>query len=311
MSARRVTLVVALAAMLGLAGTAVAHAADDPVLTTPGAPVVVTNEPHQLTLTWAPSDWIGEPGQTPIRHEVRAWVGPNVYRILGTTTDADLTLTNLAPGTEYRLTVWAYADRGYSLDSPVTPVRTAYGKARVRYLNLNWSPTGNQIHHALDIVNTGTTPLDLADVRVRYHLTFEGGNTSLVTNCDWAAIGCANVQRHLQFFPPPLPPGPPAPQVSPSPSTSTPTLAPPTPTPTVFPPPGTPVPGWIELTFASRELAPGQSTGPIYLRHHRPDWSTLDERDDRSWQQATGGWADNSRITLDVDGIREYGDTDA
>jgi hypothetical protein len=305
MRARRVTLVALLGILLGLSGTAVAHAADDPVLTTPGAPVVVANEPHLLTLTWAPSTWIGEPGGTPIRHEVRAWLGPNVYRSLGTTTGTDLTLTDLAPGTPYRLTVWAYADTGYSLDSPVTPVRTAYGKARVSYRNLSWSPTDSQIRHVLQIVNTGTAPLDLVDVRIRYHVTFEGGNASLTTNCDWAAIGCANVQRHIQFFPPPLPPGPPAAPASPPP----PPPPTPTPTPTVVPPPGTPFPGWIELTFTGGQLAPGASTGPIYLRHHRPNWSAIDERDDPSWQQATGEWADNSRITLDVNDIREYGDT--
>ncbi|WP_341719268.1 cellulose binding domain-containing protein [Micromonospora sp. FIMYZ51] len=296
MRVRRVTLVAVLATALGLSGAAVAHAADDPVLTAPGAPVVVANEPHRLTLTWAPSTWVGEPGGTPIRHEVRAWLGTNTYRSLGTTTGTDLTLTDLAPGTEYRLTVWAYTDAGYSLDSPVTPVRTAYGKARVSYRNLNWSPTDNQIQHVLQIINTGTTPLDLAYVRVRYHVTFEGGNTSLVTHCDWAAIGCAKVRHHLQFFPPPLPPAPPQT---------------PTPTPTVFPPPGTPIPGWIELTFASGTLDPGASTGPIQLRHHRSNWTAIDERDDRSWQQATGGWVENSRITLDVDGVREYGDTNA
>ncbi|WP_205808877.1 hypothetical protein [Micromonospora sp. HNM0581] len=63
----------------------------------------------------------------------------------------------------------------------------------------------------------------------------------------------------------------------------------------------------IELTFTSRVPAPGASTGPICLRHHRPNWSAIDERDDPSWQQATGGWTSNGRIT--VDGLREYGDT--
>ncbi len=296
MRARRVTLAAALAGLLSLAATAAAQAADDPVvLTTPGAPVVTADEPHRLALTWTASTWLGQPRDAPITHEVRAWVGPNVYRSLGTTTGTTITLTDLAPGTEYRLTVWAYTDNGYSLDSAVTPVRTAYGRAKVSYLNVDWSPTDSQIQHVLQVVNTGTAPLDLAGVRVRYHLTFEGGNTSLVTNCDWAAIGCSRVRHAIQFFPPPLPPQPPTPS----------------PTPTVYPPPGTPVPGWIELTFAGGTLVPGASTGPIHLRHHRHNWTAVDERDDRSWRPATGAWVDNSRITLDVDGVREFGDTNA
>jgi hypothetical protein len=302
MRIRRVTAITVLAGLLSLAATAVAHAADDPVvLTTPGAPVVVADEPHQLSLTWTPATWIGEPRDVPITHEVRAWVGANVYRSLGTTTGTSITLTNLSPGSEYRLTIWASTEGGYSLDSAATVLRTAYGKAKVSYLNLDWSPTDNQIQHALQVVNTGTEPLDLNYVRVRYHLTFEGGNTSLVSNCDWAAIGCARVRQTIQYFLPPAPPPAPTPTRSTSPS----------PTPTVYPPPGTPAPGWLELTFAGGVLAPGASTGPIYLRYHRPSWTAIDERDDRSWRQATGAWVDNSRITLDVDGVREFGDTNA
>lgn len=299
MRARRLTTAAALAGLLSFLAVGVAHAADEPALTTPGAPVVVANEPHRLTLTWTPSTWAGEPaGDAPIIHEVRAKLGPNVYRSLGTTTGTSITLTTVAPGSEYQLTIGAYTNNGYSHDSPVTPVRTAYGLAKVSYLNLDWSATDNQIQHALQVVNTGTAPLDLTVVQVRYHLTFEGGNTSLVANCDWAAIGCDTITPTIQFFPPPLPPG--GPTTSPR---------PPSPSSTVYPPPGTPVPGWIELRFTAGTLAPGTSTGPIFLRHHRHDWTAIDERDDRSWQQATGRWVDNTRITLDVDGVREFGDT--
>ncbi|MEU6073330.1 cellulose binding domain-containing protein [Micromonospora sp. NPDC047074] len=297
MRVRRITAVAAVAASLSMLAVGVARADDTPALTTPGSPVVVLDEPHRLTLSWTPSTWVGEPaGEDPITYEVRVQLGPHVYRGLGSTTATTLTLTNLAPGSDYRLVVSAYAPNAYSNPSAVTPVRTAYGRAKVSYLNLDWSPTNNQIQHALQVTNTGTGPLDLATVRVRYHLVFEGGNTSLVLNCDWAALGCDRIRRDLAYFPPPLPPGgPPTPA--------------PSPTPTRYPLPGTPIPGWVELTFTDGILAPGASSGPIQLRHHRNGWTDIDERDDLSWRAATGQWTDNSRITLDVDGVREFGDT--
>ncbi|RKN49684.1 cellulose binding domain-containing protein [Micromonospora endolithica] len=297
MRARRVTLAVALAALLGPLAVGAARAADTPALSTPGAPVVVVDEPHRLTLSWAGSTWVGEPGGAePITYEVQAQLGPHVYRGLGSTTATTITLTDLAPGGEYRIAISAHTIGGYSDPSPVTLVRTAYGRAKVSYLNLDWSPTNNQIQHVLQVTNTGDEPLDLTTVRVRYHLLFEGGNTSLVLNCDWAAMGCDRTRRTLAFFPPPAPP-PPPPGGTPS------------PTPTRYPLPGTPVPGWVELTFTEGILAPGTSTGPIQLRHHRHSWSDIDERDDPSWRAPSGQWTDNSRITLDVDGVREFGDT--
>lgn len=297
MRARRVTAVTLLAALLSLLAVGVARADDSPRLTTPGVPVVLANEPHALTLTWTPATWASDPaGEDPIIYEVRALIGTNVYRGLGSTSATTLTVTSLAPGTEYRIAISAYAINAYSDTSPEVHLRTAYGRAKVSYLNLDWSPTDNQIQHALQIVNTGSEPLDLNYVRVRYHLTFEGGNTDLVLNCDWAALGCDRVRRTLQYFPPPAPP-PGGPSGTP------------TPTPTVFPPPGTPIPGWVELTVTGAVLAPGASSGPIYLRFHRQNWSAINERDDRSWQAATGAWIENGRITLDLDGVREFGDT--
>lgn len=300
MRARRVTTVTLLAALLSVLAVNVARADDQPRLTTPGSPVVLANKPHALTLSWAPSTWASDPaGEDPISYEVRALIGANVYRSFGSTSATTLTVTDLAPGTEYRIAIAAYAFNAYSDNSPEINLRTAYGRAKVSYLNLDWSPTNNQIQYALQIVNTGSEPLDLNYVRVRYHLTFEGANTSLVLNCDWAALGCDRVRRTPQFFPPPAPPPPPPGGPS----------GPPTPTPTVYPPPGTPIPGWVELTIPGEVLAPGASSGPIYLRFHRQSWSDIDERDDRSWRAATGAWVDNGRITLDVDGVREFGDT--
>ncbi|MGA5306584.1 fibronectin type III domain-containing protein [Micromonospora taraxaci] len=293
MSPRRAIAVAAVAALASLLAVNVAHADDGPAISTPGSPTVVVNEPHQLTLTWTPSTWIdGQGTGQPINYEVQVPLGPNTYRWLGTTEDTTITLTDLAPGTTYRIAVAARALGGYSDSSAATTVRTASGRATVSYLNLDWSPTNNQIQHLLRVTNTGTGPLDLSTVQVRYHLRFEGGNTSLVPNCDWAALGCDRIRQTVQFFVPPG--GPPSAMSTPAPP---------------YPPPGTPVPGWVELTFTGGTLAPGQSTGPIQLRHHRHSWSTIDERDDPSWLAATGQWTENGRITLDVDGVREFGDT--
>lgn len=300
MHAPRVITTVLVTALSSLLAVGVARADTPARLTTPGTPVVEANEPHRLTLSWAPATWLDEPsGQDTIRYEVRGLIGSNVYRGLGTTSETTFTVTDLAPGTEYRIAVSAYATGAYSGTSPEISVRTAYGRAKVSYLNQDWSPTNNQIQYALQITNTGGEQLDLNYVRVRYHLTFEDGNTDLVMACDWAMIGCDQVRRTLQYFPPPTSGGPPPG----GPSSS------PTPRPTVFPQPGTPIPGWVELTIPGAVLAPGASTGPIHLRFHRANWSAIDERDDRSWQAATGDWIENGRITLDVDGVREFGDT--
>ncbi|MBM0233875.1 fibronectin type III domain-containing protein [Micromonospora sp. STR1_7] len=282
MRPRRVTVAVAVAALASLLVVGVARA-DGPAISTPGSPTVVANEPYQLTLSWTPSTWVGE---RPISYEVQVPLGPNTYRLLGTTTDTAITLTDLAPGTTYRIAVAARALGGYSDSSPATTVRTATGRATVSYLNLDWAPTNNQIQHVVRVTNTGTGPLDLTTVRVRYHLRFEGGNTSLVPNCDWAALGCDRIRQTVQFFIPPG--GPPG-----------------------YPTPGTAAPGWVELTFTSGTLEAGASTGPIQLRHHRHSWSDIDERDDPSWLPATGQWTENGRITLDVDEVREFGDTNA
>ncbi|WP_406082462.1 fibronectin type III domain-containing protein [Micromonospora zamorensis] len=290
MSARRVAAVVALAALASLLAVNAASA-DGPAISTPGNPVVVANEPHQLTLSWAPSTWIGDPAaEQPINYEVQALLGPNTYRWLGTTLDTTITLTDLAPGTTYRIAIAARALGGYSDSSPAITVRTASGRATVSYLNLDWSPTNNQIQHILKVTNTGTGPLDLSAVQVRYHLRFEGGNTSLVPNCDWAALGCDRIRQTVQFF---IPPGGPSPLTTPGPG---------------YPIPGTAAPGWVELTFTGGMLEPGASTGPIQLRHHRHSWSDIEERDDPSWLAATSQWTENDKITLDVNEVREFGD---
>ncbi|MEU4527823.1 hypothetical protein AB0F49_06300 [Micromonospora ureilytica] len=64
MPARRVAAAVALAALASLFAVDAATA-DGPAISTLGSTMLVANEAHQLTLTWAPSTWIGDPAAHP------------------------------------------------------------------------------------------------------------------------------------------------------------------------------------------------------------------------------------------------------
>lgn len=136
MSARRVAATVALAALASLLAVNAARA-DGPAISTPGTPTVVANEPHQLTLSWAPSTWV-EPGtEQPINYEVQVPLGPNTYRFLGSTTDTTITLTDLAPGTTYRIAV--AAARSAATPTPRPPPQCAPRPVARRSATSTWT----------------------------------------------------------------------------------------------------------------------------------------------------------------------------
>ncbi len=73
-----------------------------------------------------------------------------------------------------------------------TPGPPAPGGVQVNYRNANVLPLATQLMPQIEVVNTGTKPIDLAAVTVRYWFT-EDGNAALKYTCTYAASGCGSI----------------------------------------------------------------------------------------------------------------------
>ncbi|WP_235023702.1 cellulase family glycosylhydrolase [Streptomyces sp. WAC05374] len=223
----------------------------DPADTTaPTAPAGLTGTgrtPTTVSLSWtAATDNVRVTGYDVYRGTTRVNAAP----VTGTA----YTDTGLAPATAYSYTVRARDAAGnVSAPSAALSVTTEAsggppGTVKVRYRNNDASTTDNAIRPGLQVVNTGSSALDLGTVSVRYYFTRDGGSPAVSAWCDHAAVGCAQVRLRVV-------------------------------------PLATPVTGadaYLEVTFASGSLAAGRDTGDIQLRMSKTDWSAFDEADDHS-----------------------------
>lgn len=62
----------------------------------------------------------------------------------------------------------------------------------MKYSDANPLLLATQLMPEIEVVNTGTTPIDLASVTVRYWFT-EDGNSALKYTCTYAASGCGSI----------------------------------------------------------------------------------------------------------------------
>ncbi|MEU7266261.1 glycoside hydrolase family 6 protein [Streptomyces albidoflavus] len=197
--------------------------------------------------------------------------GYDVYRDgtrVGSTTTTAYADSGLAPGTAYTYTVRA-KDAAGNVSAPSASLAAttdegggSTGALKVQYRTSDTSPTDNQIRMGLQVVNTGQSAVNLADVKLRYWFTPDG-SSAVTSTCDWAQLGCGGVTHTVK-------------QASGS------------------------APGashYVEVGFASGSLAPGAATGEIQLRLNKADWSTFDESDDYSRSTSTG-FTDHAKIGL-------------
>ncbi|WP_306193012.1 endo-1,4-beta-xylanase [Streptomyces sp. MK5] len=210
--------------------------------------------------------------------------GYDIYRDgtkAGSSTSTSFTDTGLTPSTTYTYTVKAKDAAGNvsSASAAVTATTqagggTGTGAFKVQYKNNDTAPGDNQIKPGLQVVNTGTDPLDLSTVTLRYYFTGDGGPDTYSAWCDYAQIGCANVTRKVVAM-------------------------------------STPKAGadhYLEIGFTTGAgtLAAGRSTGDIQTRFNKSDWSNFDESDDYSRATNTA-YADTTKVTAYVNGTLAVG----
>lgn len=133
--------------------------------------------------------------------------------------------------------------------------------------------SNNTINPRIKIVNTGTTALNLANVKLRYYYT-KDANTAQAFFCDWAQMGNANVTGTFVNM-------------------------------------ATPKTGsdnYLELGFTSgtSSLAAGASA-KIQIRVSRTDWSNYTQSGDYSFSATGSSYVDWNKMTGYVSGALQWG----
>jgi len=167
-----------------------------------------------------------------------------------------------------RVTVYIGGDLVWGDEPETVP---AVEDVEVRYANGDSDPRDAAIKPHLMVVNTGTVPVDLQDLTLRYWFTRDNASTNLLGFCDYAAIGCGKV--HQSFVP-----------IGSRPGADT----------------------YLEVGFDPLTLRVDDSTGTIQLRLHHGDYSPFDETDDYSWATNTA-FAASTTITAYLHGQLVWG----
>ncbi|MEJ3742588.1 S8 family serine peptidase [Actinomycetes bacterium KLBMP 9797] len=160
--------------------------------------------------------------------------------------------------------------RAYRLGGTTPPPPPVSLKAQ--YQVGSAAATTNQVGNQLRVVNTGTNPVALADVKVRYWYTADGTQPQQY-QCDFAAVGCAAVTGSFTTL-------------------------------------GAARPGadtYLELSFASGTLNGGANTGAIQSRWHKSDWTNYTQTNDHSFDPTKTAFADWSRVTVHYQGQLVWG----
>ncbi|MFB6894514.1 cellulose binding domain-containing protein [Kitasatospora sp. NPDC056327] len=127
----------------------------------------------------------------------------------------------------------------------------------------------------LKVVNTGSAPLALEQVKLRYYFRADSPFAAYRFACDWAVRGCGNVTGTIG----------------------------------TINEPGAAADRYLEIGFtaAAGTVAPGADSGDLQLRLHRIDWQSVVQGDDYSFGATQTAYANWSKVTASVAGVPVWG----
>ncbi|MFC9285415.1 cellulose binding domain-containing protein [Streptomyces sp. NPDC057052] len=151
----------------------------------------------------------------------------------------------------------------------------ADGSVAVQYRTSATGATADQSEPWLKVRNTGSSTVQLSQVKVRYYFKADSASAAYRFACSWAVRGCAGITGIFG------------------------TLAHPTAT----------ADRYLEIGFTSAAgtLAPGTDTGDMQLRFHQSSWQTLRQSDDYSFSGSQTSYADWNKVTAQLSGATVWG----
>ncbi|MFJ5034557.1 cellulose binding domain-containing protein [Streptomyces sp. NPDC088560] len=144
----------------------------------------------------------------------------------------------------------------------------------VDYKTSTASATASEIDPFLEVLNTGTSPVDLSTVTLRYYFTADNGPYTF--QCAWATPGCANLTGTVVA------------------------MANPTAT----------ADHYLQISFGhgAGTLQPGANSGDLQLRLHRTDWQSVNQANDYSFSPDSTSYTPRNQVTGYVNGNLVWGD---
>jgi len=141
----------------------------------------------------------------------------------------------------------------------------------VQYRAGDTAADNNEVRPYFIVVNGGSESVPLDELVLHYWFTREDPSQPLYFDCDYAALGCAQIMGSVHEGC------------------------------------GVGADTYLRLTFAGASLAAGQSSGEIQVRLHKQDWSAFDETNDYSFDGGRTSFAESARVTLYRNGQRVWG----
>jgi endoglucanase len=152
--------------------------------------------------------------------------------------------------------------------SATTPAaRVSQGQISLEYQNGVPNPSSNQIQLGLKLTNTGSSPVTLTNITMRYWYTADSSQPQQA-DCDYATVDCASIHMALVQM------------GSARPNADT----------------------YLEVGFTYSTLEAG-ATIEIKLRVHRTDWSNYNQSNDYSFMADTANYSLAQRIGLYNKGV--------